>query len=299
MCRHIGQRGRLGTVLALILLFASPGSALAQSDEPRSIDQPIDFSATDSLILHITPEGDSATLFGQSSVTFGEATLQAHRIDMRFQDEELEASGLPVDTGMVGQPHFKRGSDEFFGTRLAFNLGTERGRVVGARTAMDEGFISGEVVKVTEDSTVYVANGAYTTCDCEDDPSYTLRSSRMKIVDGEWVYTGPIQLYLFNIPTPLWLPFGFLPAQEGRRSGPLPPNYGEDERGFFLRDWGWYWAISPYMDLGLRFGIWTRGSWQIAPTYRYNRRYRYNGQIAIDYLRNRRGERGDPDFTVL
>lgn len=282
-----------------VLSFLFLPSAVAQSTGGRQVDKPIEFTASDSLIIRIRPEGDSATLFGQSAVTYGEAQLNAFQIEMAFEAEELRARGLAVDTGMVGRPRFLRGSEEFLGQELAFNLATERGRVVGARTAMDEGFITGEVVKVDEDSTLYIAGGAYTTCDCEDDPSYTLRSDRMKVVDGQWVYTGPIQLYLFNIPTPLWLPFGFLPAQEGRRSGPLPPTYGEDELGFFLRDWGWYWALNDYMDLQVRFGLWTKGSWQVAPTYRYNRRYNYSGQIAIDYARNRRGEEGDPDFTIL
>ena len=279
-----------------ILLVAA---AHAQQSGESAVDRPIDFSAGDSLVLHIRPEGDRATLFGTAAVTYGEAQLKAYRIEMLFEAEELHAAGLVVDTGLVGRPRFVRGSEEFQGEQLAFNLASERGRVVGARTAMDEGFITGNVVKVSADSTLYIADGAYTTCECEDDPSYTLRSSRMKVVDGEWVYTGPIQLFLFNIPTPLWLPFGFLPAQEGRRSGPLPPNYGEDERGFFLRDWGWYWAINPYMDFQVQLGIWTRGSWQVAPTYRYSRRYRYSGQLAVDYVRSRRGEQGDPDFTVL
>jgi lipopolysaccharide assembly outer membrane protein LptD (OstA) len=121
----------------------------------------------------------------------------------------------------------------------------------------------------------------------------------MKIVDEKWVYTGPIQLYLFNIPTPLWLPFGFLPATTRRTSGPLPPTYGEDDRGFYLRDWGWYFAISDYMDAQVQFGIWTRGSWQVAPAFRYAKRYRYSGSLGIDYIRNRSGERGDPAYTVV
>lgn len=292
----------LFTVVASSFLFALlvlPYSSHAQATTGRTADKPITFSARDSLVLNVRELGNQATLYGEAGVVYGDAKLEAHTIEMHFDAEELRARGVTADTGAVGRPRFARGSESFVGDELAFNLGTERGRVLGARTVMDEGFISGQVVKVGADSTLYISRGAYTTCECEDDPSYTLRADRMKVVNGEWVYTGPIQLYLFNIPTPLWLPFGFLPAQEGRRSGPLPPNYGEDERGFFLRDWGWYWAISDYMDLQVRGGIWTRGSWQIAPTYRYDRRYRYRGQLAVDYARNRRGEEGDPDFTVI
>lgn len=275
-----------------------PGAAMRQSPSgPGELDQPVTFSAADSLVIVFNDStGDVGSLFGQAAVKYGEADLQAHRIDILFDIDELRATGIESDTGLVGRPQFAQGQEAFAGNQLAFNLRTERGRVVGARTNIQEGFIQAGVVKLSRDSTIYVAEGAYTTCECEEDPSYTLRSDKMKIVDQEWIYTGPIQLYLFNIPTPLWLPFGFLPAREGRRSGPLPPRYGEDERGFYLRGWGWYQAISDYMDLQVEFGLWTLGSWQVAPLYRYAKRYDYRGQLGIDYGRSRSGEKGDPDF---
>ena len=275
----------------------APTSPAGTASSEGQLDEPVGFSAADSLVIFFSDTtGDVGSLFGQAGVTYGDAKLEAFRIDILFDIDELRASGLPSDTGLVGRPQFAQGSEAFAGNELAFNLRTERGRVVGARTNIQEGFIQAGVVKLAEDSTIYVADGAYTTCECEEDPSYTLRSDKMKIVDQEWIYTGPIQLYLFNIPTPLWLPFGFLPAREGRRSGPLPPRYGEDERGFYLRGWGWYQAINDYMDLQVEFGLWTLGSWQVAPLFRYAKRYAYRGQVGIDYGRSRSGESGDPNF---
>ncbi len=276
------------------------GVRAAGSAASGGLQEAVTFAAQDSLVVVFGSEqGDVGTLYGSAKVDHSGAGLTAHKIEILFNRDELRASGLPSDTGMVGRPEFKQAEEAFVGDALAYNMRTERGRVVGARTRMDEGFIKGGVVKVTEDSTLFVQNGVYSTCECIDDPSYSLRSSKMKVVDKEWVYTGPIQLFLFNIPTPLWLPFGFLPAQEGRRSGPLPPTYGEDDRGFYLRDWGWYWAINDYFDAQVRGGIWSRGSWQVAPTVRYNRRYRYSGQLAIDYVRSKSGEAGDPDQVTV
>ncbi|WP_245772002.1 putative LPS assembly protein LptD [Rhodothermus profundi] len=260
----------------------------------------VHFSARDSLVLLLnTPQGDQGHLIGNARVQYRDIELTAYRIDLFFDQEELRATGLPVDTGVVGQPQFRQGSDTFTGLELRYNLRTQRGRVVNAQTRIEDGYLQAQVVKVTEDSVLYVQGGTYSTCPCTGGraPSYSLRTSKMK-VEGRWIYTGPIQLYLFNIPTPFWLPFGFLPAIEGRRSGPLPVQYGEDERGFYLRGWGWYWAISDYMDLQIRGGIWTKGSWQISPLFRYAKRYAFNGQLMLDYLHNRRGEKGDPDFTV-
>ena len=271
------------------------------SDASDGLSAPIEFQASDSLVITFDEEeGDAGALYGQAKVTYQKATLEAHQIDMQFEKQELQASGLPADTGMVGRPRFQQQGSSggaFRGEQLAYNLRTERGRVVGARTSIQDGLIQGDVVKVLEDSTFFISEGTYTTCECEGAPSYSLRAEKMKL-QNKWLYTGPIQLYIFNIPTPLWLPFGFLPAIEGRRSGPLPPRYGEDDIGFYLRDWGWYWAINDYMDLQLQFDTWTNGSFGVSPLFRYDKRYNYNGQFQFDYVRLRRGEADDPDFGV-
>ena len=282
-----------------------PADTLDAPPRPREaagagLDQPVTFSATDSLRIVFGDDGDRGRLVGDATVTYGDVTLEGHAIDLLFEISELRADGLETDSGTVGRPRFAQASEAFTGRRFAYNLETRRGRVVQAQTQIEDGFIRADVTKVTEDSTLYVLDGLYTTCDCGPDetPSYSLRSRRMKVVDQTWIYTGPIQLYIYDIPTILWLPFGFLPAREGRRSGLLPPEYGEDQRGFYLRNWGYYWAINEYVDLQVRFGLWTKGSWQVNPSFRYNRRYRYGGSLNLDFVREQSGERDDPDLVV-
>ena len=268
--------------------------------DENSLKNPVTFSAQDSMIIFVGQgEGDTGAMYGNVKVDYGETKLSAHNIEILFEIDELRARGLPVDTGMVGRPEFKQGSEEtFLGDQMAFNLRSSQGRVTAAQTRYDDGNLKGGVVKMREDSTIFLKDGVYTTCNCVDDPSYSLRSSKMKVVDQKKIFTGPIQLFLFNIPTPLWLPFGFLPAQNSRRSGLLAPTYGEDEFGFYLRDLGWYFALNDYMDLQLRGGIWTNGSWQGSSMWRYNRRYRYSGQVFFDYSRLKNGQRGDTGFSI-
>lgn len=285
-----------------LLPLPSANSSGTLSRSSTGLDKPIQFSAKDSLVIVFDDtEGDEGNLVGNANVQFGEIKLDAYSIDILFEKSELLARGLPVDTGMVGMPTFAQGTETFSGSSFAYNLETERGRVVGARTNYDEGFIEAGIAKVKEDSTLYILDGLYTTCNCApgETPSYSLRSHKMKIVDQKWIYTGPIQLYIYNVPMPIWLPFGMLPNLEGRRSGPLPPEVGEDQRGFFVKNWGWYWAINDFMDLQVRAGVWTKGSWQINPSYRYNRRNRYSGGVSIDFLHERNGEKEDPDFQTI
>lgn len=276
-----------------------PSDAMPGAEEEGAVH----FTAQDSLIITFDEEGgDKSRLVGEARVASGEATLEAHSIDLLFEKNELYARGPEEATGNAqGTPRFQEGgsNETFTGQELAYNLSTERGRVVRALTEIQDGFIRAGLAKKSEQAT-YIQGGQYTTCDCEPDetPSYTLRSDRMKLVDEEWVYTGPIQLFIFNIPTPLWLPFAFLPTTEGRRSGPIAPEYGEDERGFYLRNLGWYFAMNDYMDFEVRGGIWSRGSWEIRPQFRYNLRDRYNGSLSLDYQNLRRGEFYDPNYSI-
>jgi hypothetical protein len=282
---------------------AGPGGPPTQS--PANA---VSFSAQDSLVIRSAPErSDRGTLHGDAKVSYQKATLRGGAIELDFQSGTLQAQGAPSDSA-GGRPVFKQGGgggsdsggggggQSFTGDVLSYNLNTKRGRVVAARTEKRNAFIEGGAVKVFEDSTLFVRDGSYTTCDCPPGvtPSYSLRSDEMK-VEGDWVYTGPIQLFLFNVPTPLWLPFGFLPSVSGRRSGPLPPQYGEDRRGFFLKDWGWYFALNPYTDLTLRASVWSKGSFEIRPRFRYNKRYSYNGDLQLTYRRVRIGASSDPN----
>jgi hypothetical protein len=245
---------------------------------------------------------DRGTLHGQSQMEYQGAILEAATIEMNFETSSLRASGAPSDTAAPARPSFQRGQGQSFtGKTLSYNLQTRRGRVVTARTQQQQGYVEGNAVKIFEDSTLFVQDGTYTTCDCPPGktPSYSLRSNEMK-VQGEWVYTGPINLYLFNIPTPLWLPFGILPNVPGqrRRSGPLAPDYGQDRRkGLFLRNLGWYFALNEFTDLQVQGSIWSKGSFEVNPIFRYRKRYNYNGRVNLTYRRTRIGEEEDPNFT--
>ncbi|MEQ9103742.1 MAG: putative LPS assembly protein LptD [Rhodothermales bacterium] len=289
----------LSRCLAFIVFLTLSSVRLhAQSVDGNELSEPVVFSAADSLVIVLGSDARTATLFGEAEVSYEEARLNAFAINLFFDKDRLRASGRQDTTGWIGRPTFTQGSEAFTGDSLFFDMVSRRGRVVGAQTAIEEGFIRAASVTAGEDSTLYVRDGAYTTCACVEDPSYSLRSDKMKLINRKWIYTGPIQLYLYNIPTPLWLPFGFLPAQDTRRSGPLPPTYGEDQFGFYLRDFGWYFAMNDYMDLQLQAGFWTQGSWESRVLYRYNKRYGFDGQTRIDYARFRSGVRGDPAFSI-
>lgn len=283
------------------------------NDEPRLGDgarpaaegreRPVSFAARDSLVIvfadEADPQGDVATLFGNARTVYDDAQLTAGQIELLLQREILRARGPSDEAGGESRPTFQRGTDVVTGRELAYEMATGRGRVVGARTVLQDGFIHGGVVLQDGPRVTYAQDVIYTTCDREEHAHWGIHTHRMKVVDGEWVYTGAARLHLLGIPTPLWLPFGFFPAFEGRRSGPLPPQYGEQaDLGFFLRNVGYYWAISDFMDVQLAGGLYTTGSHEADATFRYARRYWYDGALQLGYRLERRGEPQDPDYRT-
>lgn len=289
--------------LALLLPLGAQGQEASPQDSlqvqpQRERAAPVVFSARDSLVLRFHTNGDTLLLHGEASIRNDEIQLTAAWIELWSAQNTLFARGVDTDSGRVGSPVFERGTERFSASTLWFNRETETGRFLEAQTQMEDGFIRARGAAVRADSTVFLTGGVYTTCPCTIDPSYSLRTERMKVQD-RWVYTGPIQLYLFQIPTPLWLPFGVLPNIEGRRAGPLAPSWGEDDRGFYLRDLGWYWPVNDYFDATLRASLWTSLSYELRPSFRYAKRYAWNGNLDFTLGSDRRGEPTDPDFTRI
>ena len=252
------------------------------------------FRVADSVLV-ANLDSDSMAIHLQGSVEIERegTVLRAGYVTVFTQERMLVATA--GKGGIV--PTIRQGEDTFSGRRMTYDLTSGIGRLEGGSSEIDEGFIQADVVR-SDGTTTYLSEGRYTTCPCVEDPSWSIQSPKMKLKD-DWIYTGPLQLFLFKIPTPLWLPFGVVPAVDGRRSGLLAPQYGEDERGFYLRNWGWYAALSDYADLTLRGGFWSLGSWQADAQFRYNVRYRYQGAFDFSLGKHRNGLRRDPDFSVF
>ncbi len=283
------------------LVLPVPRAAAAEG----GLDRAVRYTATDSLRVTLAPRGapagdgpgDVVSLFGDVQTEYQGAQISAGRVDYETARELLRASGVPSDSGATGVPQYQGEEGQFSGREVVYNLRTQRGRVTGARTQIEDGYLLGGILKQQDAHVVFAQNAAYTTCEL-DHPHYSVEAGRMKIVDGERVYTGPVRLKLLGIPMPLILPFGYFPAAEGRRSGPLPFRYGRDTvYGLYLDDVGWYWAISDFLDAQVTGRVGTQASFQVDGRLRYNRRYAYSGNVGVQFGRIRTGEPSDPTFA--
>ena len=261
----------------------------------NGIDSPVEYSANDSLTYEAA--SGLAHLYGESKVKYQNMDLQSEQIYMSLDSNLVHATGKMDSTQqLVGTPVFKMGSDEYESDTMAFNFKTKKGLITEVYTQQDDGFLTSRVSKRGANGEMFLEHGRYTTCD-DPHPDFYLALSRAKVRPGKDVVFGPAYLVVADVPLPLAVPYGFFPFTKSYSSGLIMPTYGDEtEKGFYLRDGGYYFAINDKMDLKLLGEIYTKGSWGISATSNYKKRYRYSGSFFFSYQDARSGEKGLPDY---
>ena len=263
----------------------------------NGIDSPVEFSANDSLIYEAGT--GMAHLFGSAQVKYQNMELQSEKIYMCLDSSLVHATGA-IDTTthqLKGTPVFKMGSDTYENDTMAFNFKTKKGLIQQVYTQQEDGYLTSELAKRGANGELYLQHGKYTTCD-DPHPDFYLALSRAKVRPGKDVVFGPAYMVVCDVPIPLAVPYGFFPFTKSYSSGFIMPTYGDEtERGFYLRDGGYYFAISDMMDLKLIGEIYTKGSWGISGASNYRRRYKYSGSVYASYQNTINGEKNMPDYV--
>ena len=264
----------------------------------NGIDAPVKYSAEDSLVYDA--ESGTAYLYGNSKVDYENMKLTSDKVHMNLDKSTVRATGTVDSTaegGIKGKPVFTMGKDEYKSDTMAFNFKSKKGLIKGIYTEQQDGFLSGEVGKRDSTGSVYLQHGRYTTCD-KPHPDFYIALSRAKVRPGKDVVFGPAYLVVADVPLPLAIPYGFFPFSKNYSSGFIMPSYGdESDRGFYLRDGGYYFAISDKWDLKLLGEIYTKGSWGVSAASNYRKRYRYSGSFLFSYQDSKTGDKGLPDFA--
>ncbi len=263
----------------------------------NALESPVKYSAKDSLVYDATTK--TAYLYGSSQVDYQDMTLNSNEIEMNLESNIVNATGTADSTavdGVRGKPLFKMGKDSYESDTIAFNIKSKKGFINNVSTQQEEGFLYSERSKRDANGCFFLEHGRYTTCD-EEHPDFYIALSRAKVKPGKNVVFGPAYLVVADVPLPLAVPFGFFPFTKKFSSGLIMPTYGdESERGFYLRDGGYYFAISDKWDLKLLGEIYTKGSWGLSAASNYRKRYRFSGSFYASYQDTRTGDRGMPDY---
>ena len=261
----------------------------------NGIDSPVKYTAEDSLTYEAAT--GLAHLYGNSNVKYQDMDLQSDKIYMNLDSSLVHATGSADSTGVLfGTPVFQMGSDTYESDTMAFNFKTKKGLITGVYTQQDEGYMTSEISKRNEKGEMFLKHGKYTTCD-DPHPDFYIAMSRAKVRPGKDAVFGPAYLVVCDVPLPLAVPYGFFPFTKSYSSGLIMPTYGDEtERGFYLRDGGYYFAISDKMDLKLLGEIYTKGSWGLSAASNYTKRYKYSGSFYASYQNTINGEKNMPDY---
>lgn len=261
-------------------------------------DAEVEYRADDKIT--ISNSKNKIYMYKNAQVKYKDIELTADYVVLNRDSNLIYASGRPDSTGaIVGKPVFKQGQQEFEADEIRYNFLTKKGIVYGVVTEQEGGYIQSGKTKLMNDSTYNMRDGKYTTCDAEH-PHFYLQMTKAKVLSNKKIVTGPAYLVVEDVPIYfVFIPFGFFPNSPKYSSGFLMPTYGDEiNRGFFLRDMGYYWAANDYFDLAVRGDIFSKGSRGIKMHSNYRLRYKFSGGLDINFYKNVFGDKGLPDYRT-
>ncbi|WP_299463009.1 putative LPS assembly protein LptD [uncultured Microscilla sp.] len=250
----------------------------------------IKYDARDSIMMDVT--GKIMYLYGEAKVDYGATKLTAAFIEINMKTNLITAKAIKDDsTGkVIGRPVFKDDAGSYEADSMVYNYKTRKGIINRVVTKQGEGYIILEKAKKNEKNETFGLNGKYTTCNLAN-PHFHIQSYKLKLVPEKQIVTGPFNLYIKDSPTPLGFLFGIFPFTSRNTSGIIIPTYGEErERGFFLRQGGYYWAVNPYIGITFLTDFYTNGSWGATMNTEYKKRYRFNGSASLAFNKNITGD---------
>ncbi len=263
---------------------------------PNALQSRVDFEAMDS--IHFNMKLHKVFMYKEANINYEDISLKANYVELDFNKTELFASGLADSSGKLkGQPVFVQGESEFKSRTMRYNYETKKGLIKNVMTQDGEGNIQGDVIKKMPNNEAHIKGGSYSTCPNCENRDFEFRYFKSKVIPNKRIVTGPAYLVIEDVPTPLFLPFGFFPIKKGQHSGILLPTWGESaDRGFYFENGGYYWAINDYVDFKIVGDIYTKGSWAVKPSTRYKKKYKYSGNFDFLYAINISGEKGQTDY---
>lgn len=264
------------------------------ADANSEIKDKITYKAVDSIVYDITSK--KMYLYNGAETHYQKIQLNADAVEFDWTTMEMTAQGAKDSTGEIsGKPIFKDDGKEYHAGKMRYNFKNQRGKVYEVSTSEGDAYLHSEAVKRADSTSWFGYKSKYTTCNL-DHPHFYFKAKKIKLVPGKVMVTGPANLWIADVPTPLYIPFGIFPIKQGRRSGIIIPKYGADAaNGFFLRDGGYYWAPSENFGLKILGTVYTNGTFEVNPSVAYKLNYKFSGNLALGYIRTRPADPDLPD----
>ena len=239
------------------------------------------------------------TLFDNAELYYMDIELKSGIIKFDWESNVVSAGRIKDSLGnYIQSPIFKQGGDEINPDSLRYNFHTKKALIWNSRTTQNEMNVFSSATKKENDSIYFIKEAKVTTSKNLDDPEYYIRVRSGKFIPKNKIIAGPSNLYIYNVPTPIFLPFAYFPLTEDRNSGFIFPTIGQNNRrGYFFQNGGYYLAPSEYFDLTLLGDYYTNGSYGMRVESSYRKRYSFNGRLSVRFENLIDGERGLPGYS--
>jgi len=260
-------------------------------DASGDIKSKIDYKAEDSIVFDNVSK--KMFLYNKSKIDYNSMNVDAYYIEYDWNTGVMTANQKVEGDSIVGVPYLKQDGKEYITDKITYNFKSQKGKVYNIVTQEGEGFLHGEEVKKDSNKNWYVSRAKYTTCDLEH-PHFHFNARKLKLIPDKAMITGPTNIVINDIPTPLYLPFGLFPLKKGRRSGLLLPTEYGFSPVFNLQGLGYYFGINDHMDLAVRTQLFFNGSYGIQGDFRYLKKYNFNGSFTVGMNRIFQGDNDNP-----
>jgi len=237
-------------------------------------------------------------LYNEAEINYGDLNISAGKIIINYAKSEIYAFGIKDSLGYTQSPVFKQGENVVEPDSIRYNFKTQKALIFNSRTEEAGMNFRAAVTKKENDSVYYIKDAILTTSKNLDDPEYHIKLREAKVVPGKKIVSGVANMFIYSVPTPLGIPFAYFPLTEDRASGFIIPTFGENnERGYFIQNGGYYFAVSDYFDLTVLGDFYSNGSYgyNISTDYKVN--YKFRGQFGYRSENLITSERGFPDYS--
>ncbi|MBZ0274051.1 LPS assembly protein LptD [bacterium] len=239
-------------------------------------DEPVVLSADR---IDYDSASDTYRASGHVRATQGDNVIEADRVLIDMVEQTASAEGNVVIGNADG---------ELRAPAVHLNFRTRRGVIVDGSVVVHAGdsvyrFRGRRVEKIGEDR-YFIAEGWYTTCDCdEDEADWHVEADEIDVTLDGYALVRRARLYMGGAPV-AYIPFGVLPAKITRQTGFLSPEFG------WSSDDGWhlgipfFWAIDEHVDATLYSDYYEKRGLKEGVEYRYALAPQTRGVFDLDYI---------------
>ena len=266
-----------------------PKDTIVISDS--SIQEIISYGARDSLYLDI--KKNRILLYGAAKVEMEQTKMSAGFIIIDLNKNEIMASYVyDKDSIKIEKPLFTDKQENIEAEKIRYNLKSKKGFIEQTTIKQDEIFINMGIAKRHANEEIHFTKGKFSTCDLAE-PHYHFHLTKAILIPNDKIVTGPMNLWIKGVPTPLGLPFSILPQkeikQEGSKGFIFPEIIPSSPYGFGFQDLGYFLPISNMVQTTLYANLYSRGSWGLRNDLEYAKRYGFKGNLSLGFQQFRSG----------